>query len=729
MAEQHESSLASIRGQIERVTFSNEENGYTVAKVKVYGRSDLVTVIGNMANPTPGEILQMTGEWGNHPKYGEQFKLVFYKTVMPATAYAIEKYLGSGLIKGIGPVMARRMVKVFAEKTLDVIELEPDRLCEVPGIGKARIGMIRRAWEEQKAVREVMIFLQGHGVSSAYATKIYKQYGDQAISVVQKNPYRLAHDIFGIGFLTADRIAEKMGFDKEAPERAQAGLLYTLHEASDEGHVCLPMEELLTRAEKLLDIGQEDLQQAVYALVEVKDIVIETLEPGGGMVYLAKFHVSECQVAARLRNLLAAPRAVRQIDAARALEWVQGTLSIQLADMQRQAIGAVISGKVTVITGGPGTGKTTIIRAILKIFSRLTQRIQLAAPTGRAAKRMSEATGMEARTIHRLLEYNMARGGFMKNDESLLEADLVIVDEASMVDIILMHHLLKAIPAGSMLLLVGDVDQLPSVGAGSVLKDVIASGVVPTVTLNEIFRQAQTSAIITNAHRIIRGEMPECNSGRADNDFFLFRELEPDAALARVVDVVRQRIPSKFGFAPLEDIQVLTPMNRGSTGTVKLNEALQDALNPKGAELQRGGRKFRIGDKVMQIRNNYDKNVYNGDIGFVRSINTEEQEVHVDIDGVDIAYDYSDLDELVLAYAVSIHKSQGSEYPVVVIPLTMQHFVMLQRNLLYTAVTRGKRLVVLVGSPKALAIAVKNNKITKRYGLLSQRLTRDFGHA
>ena len=725
------SSLVEIRGQLERITYTDEESGYTIAKIKVYGRRELVTIVGNIMNPTPGEVMRLNGEWANHPKFGEQFKVVFYQCSVPATVKGIEKYLGSGLIKGIGPVMAKRIVAAFGESTLSVIEENSERLIEVPGIGQARVGMIAKAWQEQKEIRAVMLFLQSHGVSSTYAAKIYKHYGNNSIAVVQDNPYRLAHDIFGIGFLTADRIAEKMGFDKESAERAQAGLIYALHEFSDEGHVFVPQDQLLLKTRELLDVDLGILKNALPVLEADRRIVTETLPCGGvqpdeyslNAVYLAKFHFSEIQAASRIKALLNTPRAIRQIDVPKALEWVQGKLSIALAAKQSEAVRSAVTNKVSVITGGPGTGKTTIIKAILRICAPLTKRILLAAPTGRAAKRMAETTGFEAKTIHRLLEYSMAHGGFQKNEDSPLNADLLIIDEASMLDLILMHHLLKAVPLGATLILVGDVDQLPSVGAGSVLKDIIASGVVPVVTLNEIFRQAESSSIIVNAHKIIKGEMPSLVPKQND-DFYFFRAEEPDDAHARVVDVVKKRIPHRFGFRALEDIQVLTPMNRGAVGAARLNEALQDALNPNGFELTRGGRKYRAGDKVMQIRNNYDKEVYNGDIGVITVIDPEAQSIGVSVDGREVIYDYSELDELVLAYAVSIHKSQGSEYPVVVIPVMTQHYVMLQRNLLYTGVTRGKKLVVLVGTGKAVAIAVKNNKIAKRNSWLHMRLQR-----
>ena len=722
--------LEQLQGQIERVTFTNEETGYTVAKVRVYGRRELVTVIGNIVNPTPGEILKMKGEWGNHPKYGEQFKIVFCQTAVPANVQGIEKYLGSGLIKGIGPVMAKRVVKMFKEKTLEIIESEIDRLAEVEGIGQKRIGMIRRAWEEQKEIREVMIFLQSHGVSSGYAAKIYKQYGNEAIKIVRENPYRLATDVFGIGFITADKIAEKMGFARDSELRAAAGILYVLHELADEGHVFYPYERLLVKCEEMLDIGREIIVKALGTLAADKQVVVEDIVQGSTeiqesnkAVYLTGYHTAEKNIASRLRALMNAPQAIRKIDAEKAVQWVQEKLSITLADKQIEAVHRAAANKVMVITGGPGTGKTTIINAILRIFSAIRTRMMLAAPTGRAAKRMSEATGHEAKTIHRMLEYNMRKGGFQKNEGSPLNCELLIVDEASMIDTLLMHHLLKAVPVTATFILVGDVNQLPSVGAGNVLKDIIDSGTVPVVRLNEIFRQARESSIIVNAHKINEGVMPSFDSspGKLDDFYFVSQE-DPQKALETVVTLVKERIPKRFGFDPVDDIQVLTPMHKGTVGAGNLNTELQKALNPGVEGVIRGGRLFRVNDKVMQIVNDYDKDVYNGDIGRIDSIDAEAQEIIVTFDERDVVYDYADLDELVHAYAVSVHKSQGSEYPAVVVPILTQHYVLLQRNLLYTAVTRGKKLVVLVGTKKALAIAVKNNRTRNRFTLLKRRL-------
>jgi len=721
--------LTHLKGQIERITYSNEENGYSVVKLKVYGRKDLVNAVGSMMAPTPGEILELKGEWSNHPKFGEQFKITHYKTDVPATVYGIQKYLGSGLIKGIGPVMAKRIVKKFGESTLDLIETDTDKLLLVAGIGKKRIGMIKTAWEEQKEIREVMLFLQTHGVSSGYATKIFKQYGDQSIAVVQENPYRLATDIFGIGFITADGIAEKLGFDKQCPVRAEAGILYILHQLADEGHVYFPYEPLVQKCRKMLEIDRELITQAIGTNVLAARIVLEDLNDDTGDflennkgVFLKKFHVSETGIAARLKRLRKAPKAIRAIDAQKALVWVQEQLAIDLAANQAEAIKCAAQNKILVITGGPGTGKTTIINAILKIFSPLNIPIQLAAPTGRAAKRMSEATGHEARTLHRVLEYSMKKGGFQKDHKHPLPCDLLIVDEASMIDTILMHHLLKAIPLKATFILVGDIHQLPSVGAGNVLKDIIASNAIPVVALDKIFRQARESRIIVNAHRINGGKMPLRQNPGENSDFFFIEQEDPEQVLNTILDLAGKRVPDYFGFDPMNDIQVLTPMHRGVVGAGNLNLALQNRLNQNTQGIERGNRAFRVGDKVMQIKNNYDKEVFNGDMGRIVRLEPETREIIISFENRELPYDFTDLDEVILAYAVSVHKSQGSEYPAVIIPILIQHYMLLQRNLIYTAVTRGKKLVILVGTRKAMAIGIRNDKTLKRHTLLEKRL-------
>ncbi len=722
--------LAELQGQIERITYTNEDNGFTIAKVKVYGQRDLVTVVGTLLAPMPGEIIKMKGEWTNHPRYGEQFRVVQYNSMVPASVYGIEKYLGSGFIKGIGPIMARRIVEKFGKDTLDIIENEIEKLAEVEGIGQKRIEMIKRAWDEQKEIREVMVFLQTHGVSSGYATKIFKHYGSQSIGVVKENPYRLATDIFGIGFVTADRIAEKLGFAKDSEPRAEAGILYVLHQLADEGHVYYPYEPLIEKCQEILQVDREVIVKAFGTIAFDKRIIIEDLNEdieefreNNKAVYLAKFHVSETSIATRLQRLITAPKLIRKIDTEKAIEWVQGQLDITLAEKQVEAVRCAAKDKVLVITGGPGTGKTTIIHAILKIFQKLGVNMMLAAPTGRAAKRMSEATGHEAKTIHRMLEYSIQKGGFQKNEESPLKCDLLIVDEASMIDIVLMHHLLKAIPPQATFILVGDVNQLPSVGPGSVLRDIIASGAVKVVELNEIFRQAQESSIIVNAHKINNGIFPSLQpSGEKLDDFYFLEQEDPEEVLRIILELAKDRIPKRFGLDALDDIQVLTPMHKGVVGAGNLNVELQKVLNPGEVELTRGGRNFRANDKVMQIRNNYEKEVFNGDIGRIARIDSEAQEVIIVFDGREVVYDYPDLDEIVLAFAVSVHKSQGSEYSAVIIPILTQHYVLLQRNLIYTAVTRGRELVVMVGTKKALAIGVKNDKTQKRYTYLRQRL-------
>ena len=722
--------LTEIKGQIERITFHNEENGYTIAKVKAGGRHDTITVVGNLLSVSAGEVLKLTGQWRNHPKFGEQFEVVSYESVVPATVKGIEKYLGSGLIKGIGPVMAGRLVAKFGLETLNVIETETARLSEVDGVGEKRIGMIREAWDSQKEIREVMVFLQGHGVSPAYAAKIYKRYAKESVKIVSENPYRLAADIFGIGFITADKIAANMGIARDSGIRAEAGILHVLSQLSDEGHVYYPYEPLIEECKQVLGLERDSIvkalgQVALDRKIVIEDISGEELKENNKAVYLSKFHVCETGVAARLKALVRHPKKLRAFDVEKALDWVRGELKIDLAEKQKQAVREAIDKKVMVVTGGPGTGKTTIINSIIRIYGRLDQRVLLAAPTGRAAKRMSEAAGHAARTIHRLLEWSPKEGRFKRDENNPLPADLIVIDEVSMIDTVLMYQFLKAVPVEATLVLVGDVDQLPSVGAGNVLKDIIASEKIPTVRLDKIFRQAMESLIVVNAHRVNSGDMPVTDkgeSGGAPQDFYFFQVEEPELALEKIIGLCKEKIPGKFGFNPLDDIQVLTPMHRGVIGAANLNAELQKHLNPSKDELVRGNMSLKVGDKVMQIRNNYQKDVFNGDIGRVRKIDREEQEVAVDYDGRTVRYEYPELDEIVLAYAVSIHKSQGSEYPAVVIPVLTQHYILLQRNLLYTGITRGKRLVVLVGTKKAVAIAIKNDKPRKRYTLLRQRL-------
>jgi len=723
----------TLSGQVEKITFTNEENGFTIARVKVPERHELVTVVGTLMAPMPGEILEMRGEWSDHPKFGRQFKVIEYRTRVPATVYGIRKYLGSGMIKGLGPVMAGRIVDRFGQKTLDIIETDIQRLLEVEGIGKKRIDMIAKAWDAQSEIRDVMLFLQGHGVSSGYAAKIFKHYGSQSISVVKQNPYRLASDIFGIGFLTADQIAGKLGFEKDSRLRVEAGILYVLHQLCDEGHVYFPYEPLVSKSCDILGVNREPVLRALGKLALDQTIVIEdvnetadTFKQNIKAVYLTRFHLCETGIARRLTTLVHATKAIRDIDSDKAIDWVQRRLSITLAENQMKAVVWAIENKVLVITGGPGTGKTTIINAVLKIYARLKSGILLAAPTGRAAKRMSEATGFEAKTIHRLLEYSLQKGGFQRHEDKPLECDVLIIDEASMIDTLLMYHLLKAVPPMATFILVGDVNQLPSVGAGNVLNDIIASAVVPVVTLDKIFRQAKTSQIVVNAHKINQGRVPSVSANQAtdpQNDFYFIEQEDPEKVLEIILELSKNRIPQRFGFDPVDEIQVLTPMHRGVVGAGNLNHQLQAVLNPGEGGITRGDRTYRVNDKVMQIRNNYDKDVFNGDIGRITAIAWESREVLISIDGRAVVYDFSDLDEIVPAYAVSVHKSQGSEYPAVIIPIVTQHYILLQRNLIYTAVTRGKELVVIVGSRKAMTIGVNNNKTRQRYTRLCHRLS------
>lgn len=722
----------SLSGQIERITFTNEETGFTIAKARIDGREDLVTVVGTLIAPMPGEVLQMTGEWQQHPKFGEQFKVAEYKTVIPTTSQGIRRYLGSGLIKGIGPVMAERIVKHFGDDTLNIIENKADKLSAVAGVGKKRIQTIQNAWHEQKEIRDVMIFLQSYGIGSGYATKIFREYGNRSIAVVKGNPYRLATEIQGIGFVTADRIAEKLGFSKRNKLRVEAGLLYVLQQLADEGHVYYADKMLVDKSLDMLDVDQDAISRALSALTLSQKTIIEDLNEGiepyqenSKAVYLEPFYVCETRIAQSLKALCQSPKKVRVNSPDKALAWVQNRLSIALADKQIEAIRCVLESKVTVVTGGPGTGKTTIIHGVLEIYKRLKAKILLAAPTGRAAKRMSEATDYEAKTIHRLLEFSFAKGGFQRNEGKPLECDLLVVDEASMIDTVLMHHLMKAVPQDATFILVGDVYQLPSVGAGNVLGDIIESGTVPVVRLTEIFRQAKASQIVVNAHKINEGILPDFDSSRdssPERDFYFIQQEDPEKALDIIVQVTIERIPQRFGFDPLEDIQVLTPMHKGAVGAENLNTVLQRKLNPGSAAVVRGARSFRVGDKVMQIRNNYDKDVYNGDIGKIAHIDPIQQMLLIVFDDRSVSYSFGDLDEIVLAYAVSIHKSQGSEFPAVVIPILTQHYILLQRNLIYTAVTRGKHLVVIVGAKKAMAMGINNNKTQSRFTRLAHRL-------
>nr|MBQ1578567.1 ATP-dependent RecD-like DNA helicase [Oscillospiraceae bacterium] len=656
-----------------------------------------------------------------NPKFGRQFTVSGFEETLPATVYGIEKYLGSGLVKGIGPKFAARIVRAFGAETLNVIEEDPDALLRVPGIGKLRVERIKKSWDEQKEIKNIMLFLQGHDVSTTHATKIYKTYGSDSIRVVKENPYRLADDIWGIGFRTADTIAEKLGVEKETAVRLRSGLLYTLNRLSDEGHCYARRDQLLKTGAELLAVEESVLPAVLDEMVRQDDVKTELIDgedsaPGETAVYLPPFWFAETGTAKRLKQIFSSPASVK-VKPQGLEERIRRVTGLNYDPAQMDAIRCAAGSKILILTGGPGTGKTTTTLGILTAFRQAGAKILLAAPTGRAAKRLSETTGMEARTIHRLLEFKPPEG-CQKNEQNPLEGDVLILDECSMIDIMLMYSLLKAVPDSMTLIFVGDVDQLPSVGAGNVLRDLIDAGVFPVVRLTKIFRQAAASRIITNAHRINRGRMPDLSNGK-QSDFFFLEEEDPETAAQEIVRLVKERLPRAYG---TRDIQVLTPMQRGAVGAANLNQVLQAALNADAAGLRRGGTDYRLHDKVMQIRNNYDKEVFNGDIGTVCRVNTEDRELTVSFDGREVLYDVTELDELVLAYAATVHKSQGSEYPIVVMPVLMTHYVMLQRNLVYTGVTRAKKLMVMIGSTKALALAVRNVTVTRRNTMLKERL-------
>jgi exodeoxyribonuclease V alpha subunit len=730
---------ATLDAVLERITYANEETGYTVARVATDRSSDLLTVVGALLGAQPGESLRLRGRWASHPQYGRQFQVEAYDTVLPATIQGIRRYLGSGLIKGIGPKMAERIVDHFGQATLEVIEQAPGRLVEVPGLGPKRTAMITAAWAEQQAIKEVMVFLQGVGVSTSLAVRIYKTYRDEAIEVVRREPYRLAADVWGIGFKTADQIAQRLGIPHDSPQRVKAGLQFALSEASEDGHCYLPEAELVAKATGLLGVDAELAGRCLEELVAEEGVVAESL-PGtaasegdregmGRAVWLVPFHRAERALAAGLLRLLAAPTDrlpwSQAVDWTVALDWLGRTMGVTLAPEQAAAVQLSLTERVAVLTGGPGCGKSYSVRAIVALARAKRATVVLAAPTGRAAKRLSELAGLEAATLHRLLQLRPGGDAAFDRDHPL-DADLVVVDEASMLDVLLANKLVKAIPPGAHLLLVGDVDQLPSVGAGEVLRDLLAADTLPRVRLTQVFRQAQQSGVVTNAHRINAGQLPVTHGL---DDFFLFAEDDSDQVADLVVDIVANRLPRRFGLDPAREVQVLCPMHRGTAGAGALNERLQAALTPgrEGlAERRFGGRVYRVGDKVMQIRNNYDKGtagVFNGSVGVVTALSLEDSELRVLLDeDEEVAYGFDELDELTHAYAVSIHRSQGSEYPCVVVPLTMSAWMMLQRNLLYTAVTRAKRIVVLVGSRRALAKAVRTQGAGRRYTALTERL-------
>lgn len=710
--------LERLSGSIDRVTFHSEESGFCVLRVKVRGQRDLATVIGAAASVSPGEFVECQGNWVNDRTHGLQFKASRLAVVPPSSAEGIEKYLGSGMVRGIGPHFAKRLVQVFGEAVFDVIEHTPQRLLELDGIGPKRRSRIEEAWAEQQAIREIMVFLQSHGVGTARAVRIYKTYGDEAILRVTENPYRLALDIHGIGFQTADALAQRLGMAQDSPLRAQAGVRHVLQQWSEQGHCAAEHSRLIELASKLLDIPEPAIEAAITAEVAETHLVEE-----GGLVYLAPLQRAEVGCANHVLRLLTGPLPWQTIDTAAAIPWVEGKTGLKLSASQVSAVSAALASKVLVLTGGPGVGKTTIVSSILNILRAKRCQVVLCAPTGRAAKRLSETTGVEARTVHRLLEFDPKHLGFKHNQDNPLEADYVVIDEASMMDVVLTNSLLRAIPDRAALLFVGDVDQLPSVGPGAVLADLIESGRVPTVRLTEIFRQAQRSRIIVNAHRINAGRLPLDERSDALSDFYMIPADSPQQAAEKLLEVIIERIPRRFGLDPIEDVQVLTPMNRGALGVHALNQTLQARLNGDSEpKVTRFGVTLARRDKVIQRVNDYDKDVFNGDIGRVARIDLEQGTVFVDFDGREVAYAFNELDELSLAYAASIHKAQGSEFAAVVIPLTLQHYLLLERNLLYTGVTRGKKLVVLIAEAKALAMAVKNVRSRKRITRLAERL-------
>jgi exodeoxyribonuclease V alpha subunit len=708
--------MEHISGIVERITYKNEENGYCVIKIKSKGFYDLITVIGSIASVNVGSIIKVHGEWKNNAKYGKQFSVNSYEEVIPATTTGIEKYLGSGLIKGIGPVYAKKIVKQFKENTLKIIEENMDELLKVPGIGEKRLEMIKNTWLEQKEIKNVMLFLQSNEISTSFAVKIFKTYGNKSIEIVKENPYKLADDIWGIGFKSADKIAQKIGFDKNSFERCSSGIIYVLNQLSNDGHCYEPKAPLIEKSEKILEIDNKIIESTLNEMITLNTVILD----GEDSIFLPTFYHSEIGVSKIIKNILSKKSQFEKENLDELINKIEIENKIEYDEIQKEAIKTALKSKMMILTGGPGTGKTTTTLAIIKAFESLKANVLLAAPTGRAAKRMSETTGMESKTIHRLLEFKPSEG-YKKNEENPLDCDVLILDEVSMVDIILMYNLLKAVKNDTILIFVGDVDQLPSVGAGNVLKDIINSNAVNVVKLTRIFRQALGSAIITNAHKINNGQFPIIKNTK-NTDFFFIEEDEPEKIVQKIRYLCVKKIPEIYKIDPLNDIQVLCPMQRGETGAVNLNQILQKALNKSLTSIKYGGIIYKLGDKVMQIKNNYDKNVFNGDIGKIIDIDLETKNVIIEFDETPVNYDSTELDEIILAYATTVHKSQGSEYKIVVCPLTTQHYMMLQRNLIYTCVTRAKKILMLIGSKKALRMAVKNNKTTKRNTKLCERL-------
>jgi exodeoxyribonuclease V alpha subunit len=703
-----------IQGFVERITFQSEESGFCVARMKEKGKRELTVIVGKMPSIQEGEVINCNGFWKNDKNFGWQFQVTDYSVELPSTIAGIKKYLASGMIKGIGYVFAERIVDFFGKDTLQIIDERPDELLKVDGIGAKRITSIKETWKEQRAVRDVMLFLQAQGISPMYAQKIYKQYGDQSIAKIQLNPYRLSKDIYGIGFKTADKIAQKLGIAKDSDERIDAGVEFVLSELSNRGNTCYPVDEFVIAAEKLLLVNQDLILQRLEAIEQNYRIFTDTMGTDKVYIWLMSIYNAERGIAASVKRLIETNPSFEVSKLEKTLVSAQKELNIELAENQNKAVSQSLTKKIHIITGGPGTGKSTITKVILKIAKKFTAQILLAAPTGRAAKRLSEITGMNAKTIHSLLEFDFTINGFKKDATNPLEGTLIIVDEASMIDTILMNSLLKAIRLDARVVFIGDIDQLPSVGAGNVLRDFISSEQIPVTRLTEIFRQAASSKIITSAHAINQGRMPNLAVEKA-SDFFFIEQDNLDAIADTIKNLVHTRLPKTYGFNPFEDIQVLAPMKRGHIGTINLNDILQKTLNPSNTPLQKYGRSFHLRDKVMQIVNNYDKNIFNGDVGIITHIDREDETITVNVDGVGIDYEFSELDQLMLAYAVSVHKYQGSECPCIVMPVHTTHFNLLFRNLLYTGITRGKKLVVMVGTKRALAIALRNNKVNQRH--------------
>lgn len=706
--------MTKIRCVVERITYQNPDNGYSVLKVRMKGFDDLIPVVGNLLDAAVGSVLLVEGEWKVDAKYGREFIADKWEETMPATLYGIEKYLGSGLIKGVGPKCAKQIVSTFGLDTISVIESTPKKLLSVPSIGRKRVRMIQESWERQKEVKNIMLFLQSYGVSAGFAAKIYKAYGNESIGKVKGNPFCLADDIWGIGFKTADGIAEKLGVGKESFVRCRSGLMYTLNELADDGHVFAYRDQLIQKGIELLDAPESAITAALEKMLSEQDLILD-----GDAIFLPAFYYAETGAANRLLRLISAPPS-RELPGDVPVEEIEKESGIQYDPVQIEAIAQAAKSKVMVLTGGPGTGKTTVTQGIIAMYRSAGLKVLLAAPTGRAAKRMTEATGLESKTIHRLLEFKPPNG-YEKNEDTPLEGDVLIVDEASMIDVILMNSLLKAIPPHMRLILVGDIDQLPSVGAGNVLRDMIDSGSIPVVRLTKIFRQAQSSRIVMNAHRINEGKLPDISNGKTA-DFFFIEDKDPEHTAMQIVDLVKRRLPKAYQ-VPTSSIQVLTPMQRGVIGASNLNLMLQDAINPTEVLLRRSGLTYRQNDRVMQIKNNYEKEIFNGDIGSIQSVDLENRTLTVLFDNRLIIYDSTELDELTLAYATTIHKAQGSEYPIVVMPVLMSHYVMLQRNMIYTGITRAKKLLVLIGAKNALRYCVQNVTVTNRNTRLKERLS------